>query len=254
VGSGWWIAIESLNDRVQAVLDSVDAHLREIQGAPWVVVDVRGNGGGSSEWGRRLAARLVGDARAADAERRLNAAATSDGRCGASWRVSTDVEQTIAGYIQNLGPRLGPRVTDQWRRELEAVRTALSAGRELAPEPEACRPTSNSMPGQSMAAPAMSGRLVLLTDHTCFSSCLLLTPLFRAIGALHVGEGTDFSTRYMEVRGFLLPSGLGQFSTMQRVSFSTPNRLGPFDPEVPFPGRMDDTPALEAWIPSLLPR
>ena len=98
----------------------------------------------------------------------------------------------------------------------------------------------------------MKGKLVLLTDHACFSSCLMLAGLFRAIGALHVGEGTDFSTRYMEVRGFPLPSGLGSFATLQKAGFGMPMRLGPFEPEVPYPGRIDDTRAIEAWIADMV--
>jgi hypothetical protein len=94
----------------------------------------------------------------------------------------------------------------------------------------------------------MKGRLVLLTDRACFSSCLLKAGLFRIIGAVHIGEATDFSTRYMEVRPLPLPSGLGTFATLQKVAFGAPARLGPFDPEIPFPGRMDDTPALERWV------
>ncbi len=64
----------------------------------------------------------------------------------------------------------------------------------------------------------------------------------------HIGEATDFSTRYMEVRGLPLPSGLGSFNTLQKVAFAAPARLGPFDPEIPYPGQIDDTPALERWV------
>jgi hypothetical protein len=59
-GDGWWIGIESLNPLVQTVLDSIAAHADEIRVAPWVAVDLRGNGGGASEWGRRVAELLVG--------------------------------------------------------------------------------------------------------------------------------------------------------------------------------------------------
>lgn len=254
VGDGWWIGVESLNDRVQGVLDSTNAHLQEIRQASWVVVDVRGNGGGSSEWGRRLAALLAGDGLTSAVQRQLEGGARTDTRCGASWRASADVEVTIAGYIRDLGPRLGPQVTGQWTRELEAVRAARAAGRELAPEPRTCAAGTGGTATSALPPSAMRGRLVLVTDHVCFSSCLIMAPLFRAIGALHVGEGTDYSTRYMEVRAFPLPSGLGSFSTLQRVSFDSPARLGPFDPEVPFPGRVDDTAALEAWIRTLVSR
>jgi hypothetical protein len=56
----------------------------------------------------------------------------------------------------------------------------------------------------------------------------------------------------MEVRGFPLPSGLGSFATLQKAGFGMPMRLGPFEPEVPYPGRIDDTRAIEAWILNLV--
>ncbi len=250
VDAGWWIGLESMNPRAQLVLDSVSAHLGEIRDAPWVVVDLRGNGGGSSEWGRRLTVLLAGESRTNAAIRRLERN-LGDGRCGGSWRASADVEETLEGYIRDLGPRLGQATIENWRRELAAVRAARTAGRELAPEPRACPARDRAEPG-SLPAAAMAGRLVLLTDHACFSSCLFMPPLFQALGALHVGEGTDYSTRYMEVRGFPLPSGLGSFSTLQRVSFEAPERLGPFEPALPFPGRVDDTEALERWVVRVL--
>ena len=252
-GDGWWIGIQSLGGRVQSVLDTVTARVAEIRAAPWVVVDVRGNGGGNSEWANRLATQLVGQPRATAAMRLAERQFVS-GMCGASWRASADVEETIAGYIRDMGPRMGEASTNQWKRDLDSVRVARSEGRELAPMPRACAPAAPSSDPVVLPAPLMKGKLILLTDHACFSSCLMLAGLFRAIGAIHVGEGTDFSTRYMEVRGFPLPSGLGAFSTLQRAGFGMPMRLGPFEPEVPYPGRMDDTRAIEAWIQRIVTR
>lgn len=252
-GPGWWIGIESLGGPVQQVLDSVEAHASEIRTAPWVIVDVRGNGGGNSDWGRRLADLLVGPARTSAAMQRAEREADTSPWCGSSWRASEEVEQTIAGYITEMGPRVGQAAVDRWTAERDSVRAARAAGRELAPEPRPCPPAASGEAGE-LPPSAMAGRLVLLTDHACFSSCLLVTALFRAIGALHVGEGTDFSTRYMEVRAFPLPSGLGRFATVQKVSFSAPPRLGPYEPEVPYPGSIADTDAVEQWIMHLMER
>jgi hypothetical protein len=243
---GWWISLQSLNNRSQEVLDSVSANLAEIRKAPWVVVDVRGNGGGNSEWGTRLAVLLVGDARTTAAMRAAERDLGST-LCGTSWRASVDVEETLQGYIRDMGPRLGEGSVSQWRREIDSIRVARSQGRDLAPAPRRC-PATTPTATTTLPPSTMSGRLVLLTDHACFSSCLMLTALFRSIGAMHVGEGTDFSTRYMEVRSFPLPSGLGSFATLQKAAFGMPARLGPFEPEVAYPGRIDDTRAIEAWI------
>ena len=247
VGDGWWIGLQSLSDRAREVLDSVGAYASAIRAAPWVVVDVRGNGGGNSTWGVRLANQLVGEDRVMTAMRRAERAMAGP-LCGTSWRASPAVEETLEAYIRNQSPS-----SDQWRRDLDSVRAARAAGRDLAPAPRPCPPAGQPA-GEtgSLPPPRMAGRLVLLTDRACFSSCLLLAGLFRLIGAVHVGEATDFSTRYMEVRRFPLPSGLGTFATLQKVVFGAPARLGPFDPDVPYDGRIDDTPALEQWIAGVI--
>lgn len=253
-GEGWWIGVEALNDRVKPVLDSVAARLAAIRSAPWVVVDVRGNGGGSSTWGERLASQLVGEARVTEAIRRAQAAMRGE-LCGTSWRASPDVEETLEGYIRNLGPGLGQGAIDEWRRELDSVKAARAAGRPLGPAPRPCPPAAApGRPASDLPVSAMTGRLVLLTDHACFSSCLQMAAVFRLIGAIHVGEATDFSTRYMEVRGFPLPSGLGSVATLQKVSFSAPYRLGPYEPAHLYPGRIDDTSGLERWIQQVTAR
>jgi hypothetical protein len=243
VGEGWWIGLQALTDLAKPVLDSVAAHQGAMHAAPWVVVDVRGNGGGNSAWGVRLANQLVGEARVSQAMRRAERAFAGP-LCGTSWRASPAVEETLESYIRNQGPG-----AEQWRRDLDSVRAARAAGRDLGPMPSPCPPGASSGGASGELPPSrMSGRLLLLTDHACFSSCLLLTGLFRLIGATQLGEATDFSTRYMEVRGLPLPSGLGSLSTLQKVAFGAPARLGPFDPEVLYPGRIDDTVALERWV------
>jgi hypothetical protein len=247
VSDGWWISMQSLNNQSGVVLDSVGAHADAILAAPWVVVDVRGNGGGNSLWAQRLANQLVGEARVTIAMRRAEREMRGT-MCGTSWRVSPAVEETMVEYMRNSTQ---PR--DQMRRDLDSVSAARAAGRELAPSPKPCPPdTSQAGEAQDLPPSRMKGRLVLLTDRACFSSCLLMAGLFRIIGAVHIGEATDFSTRYMEVRPLPLPSGLGTFATLQKVAFGAPARLGPFDPEIPFPGRMDDTPGLERWVVEMM--
>ena len=96
----------------------------------------------------------------------------------------------------------------------------------------------------------MKGRLILVTDRACFSSCLIATDIFRRIGALHVGEETDRSTRYMEVREIVLPSGLRTFSTLMKVAVGLSD-YGPFSPKVAYPFPLDDSDALKRWVVAL---
>jgi hypothetical protein len=99
--------------------------------------------------------------------------------------------------------------------------------------------------------PDYAGPVILLTDNSCFSSCLMVADEFRRLGALHVGQETDANTHYMEVREDKLPSGLSMFSTLQAMAPGSPLQMGPFTPTILYSGNIGDTPALEAWVASL---
>jgi hypothetical protein len=56
----------------------------------------------------------------------------------------------------------------------------------------------------------------------------------------------------MEVREDRLPSGLSMFSTLQAVAPGSAVQIGPFVPDRLFEGSIADTPALEAWVQTLV--
>ena len=94
----------------------------------------------------------------------------------------------------------------------------------------------------------MRGRLILLTDNLCFSSCLAVTDDFRTLGAFHIGQTTDAATHFVDVREQYLPSGYSMFSTLQSVDPGSPVQVGPFAPQLPYDGDISDTAALEHWV------
>ena len=62
-----------------------------------------------------------------------------------------------------------------------------------------------------------------------------------------MGEATDRSTRYMEVREQTLPSGLRAFSTLQKVAVGLGD-YGPYEPQIAYPGVLGDDAALRKWV------
>jgi hypothetical protein len=134
------------------------------------------------------------------------------------------------------------------------MEAGLAEGRAFAPAMPDCasEPTTQADADlDEKPALAMSGRLVLVTDRSCFSSCLVATDLFRRLGALHVGEATDVSTRYMEVRQEVLPSGIRTFSTLQKVALGLED-FGPYEPAIIYPGDLAKTVELQEWVEELL--
>jgi len=243
VADGYWIALQDLmSDQAFPVVKSVEEQKSALRDARFVVLDLRGNRGGSSELGRQIAVSLFGnDAVSA----RLGPVTSTD--CGSTevFRATkgnlTQLEYLKDGVLAQASPDIKKMVED----EISAVRAALAEGRTFSARidcPTGPKPTMTVQP-----ASLLKGRLILLTDNACFSSCLAVADDFRTLGALHVGQTTDAATWYVDVREAYLPSGYSMFSTLQAVSGDS-KAVGPFEPTLKYSGDIADTAALERWI------
>lgn len=238
---GQWIALETLGNGAAQVVEAVRARQAALRSSPMVVLDLRGNSGGNSQYALEIARALVGDERAAAADRPA-------GDCtGMYWRVSEDNAKALRAFVASLPPDRRP----EWSAQADALDRAVASGRSFSPDLPACAREGSqpASPGR-LPPPLMKGRLVLVTDRACFSSCLMAADLFRRLGATHVGEATDMSTRYMEVREITLPSGLRTFSTLQKVALGAGN-FGPYQPKFTYPSSMADTDGLKTWVAAL---
>lgn len=237
-----WIAIGQLNADGAAVVADVGARWSSLAAKRALVIDLRGNGGGDSTIGDDLAGRLYGSRAVSRTQRRKPG-------CGSVWRASEGNLRTLEAYQSRFADR-GEAMLNGLEAEAEAVRKALAAGRPLSGDVSRCLGEASAPPRPAATPPGAPyhGKVLVLTDGACFSSCLLMVDLFRSLGATQVGQPTDGGVWYMEVRSEPLPSGLGTFSVLGKVGLGAPKRLGPFTPDVPFDGDMADTEALEHWI------
>lgn len=239
---GKWIALQSLGDRAPAVVQEVRAQADALRAAPVVVLDMRGNGGGNSAFGDQIATVLFGDARFGA----LQGDPLTRG-CNTVWRISPRNLATMRQYRERFRDS-----APDFAREIDRQLSASEGRASGFTGPINCDRTAvpGAVPAQ-LPPPAAKGRIVVLTDNACFSSCLLVTDRLRKLGALHVGQATDAGTAYFEVREDLLPSGRSYFSTLQAFSPSSPREIGPFAPAVAYDGEIADTKALEAWIAAI---
>ena len=239
IGDGWWIALQSLTDPAAPVVADVVAKVETLRKAKFVAVDLRGNGGGSSAFGEQIARALMGD----DYVSRILGAANND--CGDVWRVSEGNIRQLKYYVDTLALTRGPDFEREMSQQLARTKEARAAGRSLSGSVTChAKAARSSKPSRSKFA----GRLIVITDNVCFSSCLEVTKDFLTLGALHVGQTTDANTHYTENRDEVLPSGLARFSTQQAISPAAPLRYGPFVPAVAYDGDIADTAALERWV------
>jgi len=249
-GDGYWIALQGLTDRAPAVVMAVRAEAETLRNSKFVVLDLRGNGGGSSAYTSEIALSLFGKAHV---DKVLNAGSGgTDDVCLSVWRATADNLRQLQSYPAMVGPSVGAEQQAQLQKSIRETEAALAAHRALS-GPSDCRKRGLAAEQSSAARKVKSpirAKVFVLTDHRCFSSCLITTDDFRHLGAVHVGETTDSNTSYTEVRAVVLPSGLAAASTLMAITSGSP-QVGPFVPALKFDGDIADTAALERWIAQL---
>lgn len=254
-GNGAWLSMPDFGvsgagiDAMKAVLAEVPKH----RDAAYFVIDVRGNGGGSSHWGGQALAALYGDAFAKWMDEEAN------------WRtkdtfVEFRVSQETADHFRNELPRLAQgagRDSDAYRyfeRIVPALDAAVVRGDRLlddtaiqkalfgAPKPPGPKPV-----------PLYDSRVYFLTDANCASACLdFADQALQAPNVVHVGQATSGDTVYMDVASQRLPSNAGTFGFATKVYRGRPRgRNAAYVPRFEWKGDPWKTSELEAWIAGL---
>jgi hypothetical protein len=214
-----------------------------------IVLDVRGNTGGSSIWGYQLLAALL-------ASRPRGRAAPVRRVAGVRGQTSSNVEATMAPLARTFyGP--DSRVRRELRRIGSGMRAALAQGKPFYRHdvdfgsPEAAAEEVVAQAG-ALPEPA-AAQVFLVTDGRCVSACLdFVDQALRYPHVTQVGLATDADSPYTELRPDIpLPSALATLSLAMTVYRRRPRTWKPFVPHDVFPGRIDDTAAVERWVASL---
>jgi hypothetical protein len=237
------VTIGTLGD--EALLTALEARLTaeqaRLRAAPYVVFDLRGNRGGNSTWGRRYAEILWGEAAVAARERP---------GLGKDFRASPETVEAlkaVAAQFMGRGPETEP-VVRYWLGLAERVAAAPEHDRALFRDygPEEPKPAGPP-------PPSLYGRPVfVLTDAGCFSSCVIAADTLRRLGARQVGEVSGQNEEFGEAAGPLaLPSGLARLWVPISIIRQARESLGGLPVDAPWPGALDDDPAIFAWIAGL---
>lgn len=250
-----WISVPSFNGDSESAaakaLPSLIARLRtereRLLASPAIVLDLRGNGGGSSDWSRQMADALWGPAALA---------ALKGDEVHVDWRASPANLITIASaYEERRGTEGFSPEADTWFRSVigglgMAVARRQALWRHVDVD-AAAAPPAPAVAAAPTPAP-LPHPVYVLTDASCASACLDAVDLWTSLGAIQIGRPTSADTLYMEIRDRTLPSGLTSISVPMKVYRG--RKRGSNEPAIPrfrFPGDIDDTQALERWVPSL---
>jgi GNAT superfamily N-acetyltransferase len=230
-------------NKLTNLVSYIDTHASEIRAAPAIVFDLRGNGGGSSDWSHQIAVRLWG----------MGAIVSHpEPPMTISWRASSDNLAAIRGAFaeRSRGGNLSAEATAWYRDTIAGLEKAVAAGDAL----WVIRPSPAQPQGKIEDLPSyrVNGPVYVVTDATCMSACLDAVDLWTRLGAIPIGRETGADTLYMEVRQVRLPAGLGAVSVPMK--FYSGRVRGNNEPVVPrhrFEGDLADTMALQKWISTL---
>lgn len=245
-----WVSMPSFNgdlgsDAYKALtpmLAELTARKDELRAAPFVVLDLRGNGGGSSHWSQEIAVTLWG-------EDWVRAHPTPPIE-SIDWRASDENLAAVQSYLDEWTAAGEGEDRIAWAREIVDGMTEARAAGELywrdlaAPRPA---PEAAGAPLQLVQGP-----VYVLTDPVCASACLDAVDLWKSMGAIQVGRETSADTVYMDVRESVLPSGQARLVIPMKVWRG--RQRGNNEPQRPvhlFDGDMTDSAALEAWVSGL---
>ena len=247
----FWVGIPSFAAGpavLRPLVDSIAARATALRSARAVILDVRGNGGGSSVWGQEIVAALWGkDA----ADPNLGGPAAVD------WRASpANADFVASARAAMTRPGTNPAVLDLLRRVEAGMREAIAEGRPYWRQEGRAGPSGGLTRRRPVGPGAIAARVALLTDDGCASACLdFADRVLAQPGTTHLGMVTNGDNLYIDKRDPLTsPSGHARLDHSLKVYRGRPRGdMEAYEPDLPYCGEWT-TAALRAWALDLVER
>jgi Peptidase family S41 len=209
--------------------EMLKARRLELLRAKALVIDLRYNNGGSSEWSRH-AARLIWGKDAVDVRmERYNR------RVGIWWRASLANIAYMAAMEQKVRSNGQVAVADDVHMVATGMKTAAAKRQDYYVEapPKLAYPSRGKLPPTDFATP-----VYVITPGRCASACLDALDTFKRFATVKlIGAPTSADSTYMEVRVTPLPSGQGMAVIPVKMWVGRPRAAGEvYRPDI----QMDD--------------
>lgn len=218
-----WITLSSFSPGPEGIAEyerifaELDALIDTPQLARAIVLDLRGNKGGSSSWSRKIANRLWG-------EEAVAWAMANYFRETEIWYLADEgnIEHfgTLAPELRELGL---PDIAD-WAEEMHG---SLSAARDSDETFYRQHFGEDLLADAEPTMPRDLPPVYVITDGACASACLDAVDTFTQFeGVTLVGAPTSADTEYLEVRRENLPSGRGLVILPTKIWVRRPREAG----------------------------
>lgn len=258
-----WIGLPSFapsgdsSRAIDATREAFEERGEDLRQGRAIIVDLRGNTGGTSVQGDLLAEAIWGRPAIEAVKQQLATRAAPE---AIDWRAS----DSNADYVRNGAFLLRLRYPERpigrtWGDVIApGLRSAVREGRPFFREGAA-----NPGPVQEHSVPLSARRLrgaspfpatvYLLTNGTCASACLDFADIaLNMPGVVHIGAETGADGLLMEVRSMELESDLGSLSLpIKVVRGRTRGNLEAYTPDIAYDGPWND-PDVRAWVLGLV--
>ena len=231
--------------QLRALLDEMAEQADALRNAPAIVLDLRGNGGGSGNRAHEIANVIWGQ----QAYRRFpEPPMTVVYR--ASPQILASLEETYERRDKNGG--LEDSIRAFYERMISQIGEAVAKGEDrLVFEPNLDAWPKPGDPVPEFTPPA--AQVFFLTDAICMSACLDAVDLWGRFGGVHIGQETGADTVYLEVRSVVMPSRIG--STSMPMKYFKGRERGHNETVIPdhvYEGNLGDNDAVETWVTALI--
>ena len=199
IGLGDFQPDEAGRAKYEALYETVAARREELLAADAVVIDMRGNDGGSSMWSLNLARLLWGEEAVATRRPEI---------IGIDWRAS---RETIA-YVKEMRAMFAERneaeMVEWLDNTIGQMEVALEAGQPLWRDAGSSDEEKNERPAP--APTDFKTPVYVINWGLCASACLDANDYFKLFDNTRlIGAPTSADSTYMEIRGVKLPAGPG---------------------------------------------
>lgn len=257
-GRGAWVSVPTFqfdSEEEQRPMKDVIAKIPSLRNREVVVIDVRGNEGGSSTWGNLILEGLYGDAFVNQKHGIASYDDSSDKEQFVEYRVSPNNLKRLKEVTTVMNRAHGQ--DSIWYTFFDQITVLMERALKNDSKPAFVRSKNEpivQLLDNTKEQSRFAGKLVFITDENCFSSCLDFADIiFDMPNVMHVGLPTRTDSPYTEVNGHPVPSKMAWLNYTFGLQHNRKRGVNQaYIPKSRFNGDMRDTKALKSWVEHLL--
>lgn len=235
----FWITIPTFYNLTRSQKDQLKGvltRLPSLRNAQNIVFDLRGNGGGDTQYADAIVEALFGAAYAQHKKQLMD----SQQQC--FWRATPDIQRHAEWIYQETN-------NTEFKEVAHGIAESIATHQPLYKQASLYKKAET--PLSSAAANPVATHITCIIDQSNGSAALDFIDYLKALDhpVTLVGQTTRADRIYMELRLVPLPSGAGSFGHPVKMYYNRARGDNqPYQPDIKFDGNMSNTEALQALV------